>query len=361
MIHRPLAVTFRHGNFKAERRLTSIRCRAIDQDMPASASRRLRRLVARSLLIGPVSWTCPADSAKSVEFQPSGPFPCQQDRKASLAARWPARYPGLKIETRTTPCRWRARWRGRTEGDRDHAAHRRQRWRHPPCRRRSRGSSGRRRHHPGRRTVRRGGAAGSKFIVSPGVTGPARRCFGSEVPLLPGAITPGEIMAAREAGLDFLKFFPAEQAGGAAFLKSLASPFAGIRSARRAACRRKMRRTISRCRMSSASAAPGSPRTILVKAKDWAGIEALAREASGFARANIVAAIVPRPSGLMSPRTFHRWPETKKAPAAGAFSILARHNRHPYWNLATDMNATALPVKRFASGLCPDRWWKPVV
>ena len=36
-------------------------------------------------------------------------------------------------------------------------------------------------------------------------------------------------MAAAELGLDFLKFFPAEQAGGAAYLKSLASPFAGIR------------------------------------------------------------------------------------------------------------------------------------
>ena len=36
-------------------------------------------------------------------------------------------------------------------------------------------------------------------------------------------------MAALEEGLDFLKFFPAEQAGGAAFLKSLASPFTGLR------------------------------------------------------------------------------------------------------------------------------------
>ena len=39
------------------------------------------------------------------------------------------------------------------------------------------------------------------------------------MPLLPGAITPGEIMTALEAGIDFLKFFPAEQAGGTTFLK----------------------------------------------------------------------------------------------------------------------------------------------
>lgn len=73
-------------------------------------------------------------------------------------------------------------------------------------------------------------AAGSRFIVSPGLT---RELLAADrdsaVPLLPGAITPGEIMMAREAGLDFLKFFPAEQAGGAAFLKALASPLAEIK------------------------------------------------------------------------------------------------------------------------------------
>lgn len=73
-------------------------------------------------------------------------------------------------------------------------------------------------------------AAGSRFIVSPGFTPQlAAAAAHSRVPLLPGAITPGEIMAAAEAGYSILKFFPAEQAGGAAFLKALASPFAGIR------------------------------------------------------------------------------------------------------------------------------------
>lgn len=73
-------------------------------------------------------------------------------------------------------------------------------------------------------------AAGARFIVSPGTT-PALidAAASSPVPLLPGAITPGELMAAAERGYSLLKFFPAEQAGGAAFLKSLASPFAGIR------------------------------------------------------------------------------------------------------------------------------------
>src|SRR4029078_10117809 len=51
----------------------------------------------------------------------------------------------------------------------------------------------------------------------------------SEVPLLPGAITPGEIMAAREAGLRFLKFFPPEQSGAIAPPKRSASPLADVK------------------------------------------------------------------------------------------------------------------------------------
>jgi len=73
-------------------------------------------------------------------------------------------------------------------------------------------------------------AAGSKFVVSPGLTSSLiSAAANSEVPLLPGAITPGEIMTALEAGIDFLKFFPAEQAGGTTFLRSLASPLASVR------------------------------------------------------------------------------------------------------------------------------------
>lgn len=72
-------------------------------------------------------------------------------------------------------------------------------------------------------------AAGSQFIVSPGTTmellDAARK---SDVPLLPGAATPSEVMALREEGYVLMKFFPAEQAGGAAYLKSLSSPLAGI-------------------------------------------------------------------------------------------------------------------------------------
>ena len=123
--------------------------------------------------------------------------------------------------------------------------------------------------------------AGSKFIVSPGAT---REVFAaardSEVPLLPGAITPSEMMAALEEGLDFLKFFPAEQAGGAAFLKSLASPFAGLRfcptggvTARNAADYLSLPNVIC---VGGSWVAPDDA----VKAGNWVLIETLARDAA---------------------------------------------------------------------------------
>ncbi len=72
-------------------------------------------------------------------------------------------------------------------------------------------------------------AAGAKFVVSPGQTeGLLAAARGSKVPLLPGAITPSEMMSLLEAGYSVAKFFPAEQAGGVPFIKSLASPFAGL-------------------------------------------------------------------------------------------------------------------------------------
>lgn len=72
--------------------------------------------------------------------------------------------------------------------------------------------------------------AGARFVVSPGATQELLDCAGtSDIPLLPGAATPSEVMALREEGYSVLKFFPAEQAGGAAYLKALSSPLADMR------------------------------------------------------------------------------------------------------------------------------------
>ena len=73
-------------------------------------------------------------------------------------------------------------------------------------------------------------AAGATFMVSPGVSpkllAAARDC---PVPFLPGVATAGEAMALAEEGMTILKFFPAEPAGGIAYLKALSAPLPGIR------------------------------------------------------------------------------------------------------------------------------------
>ncbi len=128
-------------------------------------------------------------------------------------------------------------------------------------------------------------AAGSKFIVSPGVTRELLAAGnGSAVPLLPGAITPGEIMAAREAGLDFLKFFPAEQAGGAAFLKALASPLAGIKFCPTGGVGPK--NAVDYLSLPNVVCVGGSwvAPDDMVESGRWDAIEALAKEASRLGR-----------------------------------------------------------------------------
>jgi len=72
--------------------------------------------------------------------------------------------------------------------------------------------------------------AGSKFIVSPGLTGKlGAAAVASSVPFLPGIATAGDIMRGLELGLDRFKFFPAEASGGIPALKALAGPFGAAR------------------------------------------------------------------------------------------------------------------------------------
>ena len=71
--------------------------------------------------------------------------------------------------------------------------------------------------------------AGAKFGVSPGATDRLlSACEDAELPLLPGAASASEAMALLERGYDVLKFFPTEASGGAALLKSFASPLPQI-------------------------------------------------------------------------------------------------------------------------------------
>ncbi|MEC8269588.1 MAG: bifunctional 4-hydroxy-2-oxoglutarate aldolase/2-dehydro-3-deoxy-phosphogluconate aldolase [Pseudomonadota bacterium] len=67
--------------------------------------------------------------------------------------------------------------------------------------------------------------AGAAFAVSPGTTSAViGGCATASLPLLPGASSASEMMALNDQGFDCVKFFPANAAGGTAFIKALASP-----------------------------------------------------------------------------------------------------------------------------------------
>lgn len=78
--------------------------------------------------------------------------------------------------------------------------------------------------------VDRAVAAGAKFIVSPG-TNPkvVKYCVERNIPITPGTCTPSEVEQALEHGLEVVKFFPAEQAGGLKMIKAMAAPYVGVK------------------------------------------------------------------------------------------------------------------------------------
>ena len=72
--------------------------------------------------------------------------------------------------------------------------------------------------------------AGARFLVSPGYDPEfVAWCIERNIPALPGAVTPSEIMAARKQGLRVVKFFPADVYGGAKAIKALSSPFGDMK------------------------------------------------------------------------------------------------------------------------------------
>jgi 2-dehydro-3-deoxyphosphogluconate aldolase/(4S)-4-hydroxy-2-oxoglutarate aldolase len=128
-------------------------------------------------------------------------------------------------------------------------------------------------------------AAGARFAVSPGYThevGAACREVG--LPLLPGVATASEVMAAQADGLSFLKFFPAQAAGGIPLLKAWAGPFpdvvfcptGGITTAN-------ARDYLALPNVKVVGGSWLTPADAMAKG-DWARLTALAQEAGGLPR-----------------------------------------------------------------------------
>ncbi len=127
--------------------------------------------------------------------------------------------------------------------------------------------------------------AGAQFGVTPGLTPElAAAARGARFPLLPGVMTPTEVIAARLAGFNMLKFFPAHQAGGVEMLRALGAPFPDVLFCPTGG--------ITRASAPDYLALPNvvsiggswvAPRAMM-DAKDWPGIEALARDAAALKR-----------------------------------------------------------------------------
>ncbi|MEV5727319.1 bifunctional 4-hydroxy-2-oxoglutarate aldolase/2-dehydro-3-deoxy-phosphogluconate aldolase [Streptomyces pharetrae] len=128
-------------------------------------------------------------------------------------------------------------------------------------------------------------AAGARFLVSPGWTDVLLEAMlGSGVPFLPGVSTASEVVALLERGVREMKFFPAEAAGGTAYLRSLSGPLPQARFCPTGGigpdcAPRYLALPNVGCVGGSWMLPPDA-----VAARDWARIERLAREAAELGR-----------------------------------------------------------------------------
>lgn len=128
-------------------------------------------------------------------------------------------------------------------------------------------------------------AAGATFGVSPGATDRLiAACEDEGLPLLPGAATASEIMALLEKGYTVQKFFPAEQAGGAAYLKSIGSPLPQVKFCPTGGISLKIAPDyLSLKNILCVGGSWVAPKDAMATG-DWAGITALARQAAALTR-----------------------------------------------------------------------------
>lgn len=124
-------------------------------------------------------------------------------------------------------------------------------------------------------------AAGARFAVSPGVSPKLLDAADADaLPLLPGVATASEAMGLLERGYKHLKLFPAVPVGGAKLLAAWASPLPQLRFCPTGGI--SLASALDFLALPNVACVGGSwltPKDKLV-ARDWAGIEQLAREAA---------------------------------------------------------------------------------
>ncbi len=129
--------------------------------------------------------------------------------------------------------------------------------------------------------VERALAAGADFLVSPGAS-PSLLVSMHAAPALPGVATASEAMTSYEAGYRAMKFFPAEPAGGIAYLKSLAGPLPDILFCPTGGI--SADKAPDYLALPNVACVGGSwiATRAMIRAGDWAAIEANARRASAM-------------------------------------------------------------------------------
>jgi 2-dehydro-3-deoxyphosphogluconate aldolase/(4S)-4-hydroxy-2-oxoglutarate aldolase len=129
------------------------------------------------------------------------------------------------------------------------------------------------------------GNAGAQFGVSPGLTAEmAAAARAASLPMLPGIMTPTELLAGLGWGYDTFKLFPAQQAGGIGMLKALGAPFPEVvfcptGGITRATAPDFLALPNVAC-VGGSWVAPADK----IRAGDWAAIEQLAKDASSLAK-----------------------------------------------------------------------------
>jgi 2-dehydro-3-deoxyphosphogluconate aldolase / (4S)-4-hydroxy-2-oxoglutarate aldolase len=125
--------------------------------------------------------------------------------------------------------------------------------------------------------------AGAVFGVSPGLT-PSLidAAKSSGLPLLPGVMSPSEVMAAREAGFRHLKLFPAVPAGGVGMLNAIAGPLPDVTFCPTGGISQETAAQFLACKNVACVGGSWLTPKDAVQAGDWERITALAKAASGL-------------------------------------------------------------------------------
>lgn len=127
--------------------------------------------------------------------------------------------------------------------------------------------------------------AGAKFIVSPGLNPKiVKYCVDKNIPITPGCANPSDVEQAIENGLDVVKFFPAEQAGGLAYIKAIAAPYVGMKFMPTGGINAKNVREYLACDKILACGGSWMVKGDLVKAGDFGKIRELVKEAAGIVK-----------------------------------------------------------------------------